>query len=86
MLVSGARLPGLGAAIIRIVTVNATPHTRIQAEAKGDADGGIWSAGQVVGLIDGIPTCAELMRTFMAEAEQTISTRLQSFVVTQSKL
>ena len=52
-----------------------------EAEAAGDADGGIWSAGQVVGLIDSIPTAAELLRGFMAEAEDTISARLASMVI-----
>ena len=44
-----------------------------QAEADGDADGGVWSAGQVVGLIDDIPTVQQLMDTFMAECESTIT-------------
>jgi NADH:quinone reductase (non-electrogenic) len=47
-----------------------------KAEAENDADGGIWSAGQVVGLIDDIPTCQELMNTMMGEAEETIRVRL----------
>jgi len=54
------------------------------AEARGDADGGIWSAGQVVGLIHEIPTCAEVMATMMAECEQTIRERLAGMI--QSKL
>ena len=29
-----------------------------EAEALGDADGGIWSAGQSVGLIEDCPPCA----------------------------
>jgi len=40
-----------------------------EAEAKGDPEDGIWSASQAVGLIATIPTCAELIETFMAEAE-----------------
>lgn len=51
------------------------------AEREGDADGGIWSAGQVVGLIDSIPTCRELMDEMVREAEETISSRLASLVV-----
>jgi nitronate monooxygenase len=49
-----------------------------QAEVDNDADGGIWSAGQVVGLIDDIPTCQELMDRMMTEAEETITNRLMA--------
>lgn len=51
-----------------------------KAEVENDADGGIWSAGQVVGLIDDIPTCQELMDTMMYEAEETIRGRLLSMI------
>jgi len=47
-----------------------------QAEKDGDPDGGIWGAGQVVGLIDDIPTTQELMDRIIGEAEQTIKGRL----------
>jgi len=47
-----------------------------EAEAKGDADGGIWTAGQVVGLIGDLPTCAELVARMVAEAEGNIRGRL----------
>lgn len=51
-----------------------------EAERKGDADGGIWSAGQVVGLVDSIPTCQELMDQLMKEAEDTVYHRLTTLV------
>lgn len=51
-----------------------------EAERKGDADGGIWSAGQVVGLVDSIPTCQELMNQLMKEAEDTVYHRLITLV------
>lgn len=51
-----------------------------QAEQDGDADGGIWSLGQVVGLIDDIPTVQELIDGFMAEAVDTISARMISVI------
>lgn len=51
-----------------------------EAELKCDADGGIWSAGQVVGLIDTIPTCQELMDQMMAQAEDIILHRLNAMV------
>ena len=40
--------------------------------ATGDADEGIWSAGQVQGLIHDIPTCAELVSRIMRDAEAII--------------
>lgn len=48
---------------------------------EGDLDAGIWSAGQVQGLIDDIPTCAELISRIVAEAETMISSRLAALVV-----
>ncbi len=42
----------------------------------GDLDGGIWSAGQSQGLIHDIPTCAELVRNIMRQAEDIIHARL----------
>src|SRR6201985_591088 len=44
--------------------------------AIGDADAGIWSAGQVQGLIHDIPSCAELISRIMHEAEAIIRSRL----------
>lgn len=43
-----------------------------KAEEEGDPDGGIWSAGQVVGLIKEIPTCQEVVTVMVAEAEGCI--------------
>jgi len=43
--------------------------------ASGDADEGIWSAGQVQGLIHDIPTCAELVGRIMRDAEAIIQGR-----------
>ena len=45
--------------------------------ASGDADQGIWSAGQVQGLIHDIPSCAELVSRIMQEAETIIASRLE---------
>src|SRR5499427_2154502 len=44
--------------------------------ATGDADHGIWSAGQVQGLIHDIPSCAELVSRIIREAESIIGSRL----------
>lgn len=47
----------------------------------GDLDAGIWSAGTVQGIINDIPTCAELLHRIVSEAEQLIDDRLGSMVV-----
>ncbi|MEC3958149.1 nitronate monooxygenase family protein [Nocardia sp. CDC153] len=47
---------------------------------EGDLDAGIWSAGQVQGLIDDIPTCGELVSRMVAEAEALIGQRLASMI------
>jgi nitronate monooxygenase len=44
------------------------------AEASSDADGGIWSAGQGVGLIEDIPTCKEVVDRMISEAIETLNT------------
>ncbi|KAJ3388823.1 hypothetical protein HDU84_009423 [Entophlyctis sp. JEL0112] len=43
---------------------------------NGDIDGGVWTAGTVMGLIDDIPTCAELVSRMVREAEDIITLRL----------
>lgn len=48
---------------------------------QGDTDGGVWTAGLVIGLIDDIPTCEVLIKRMVAEAEAIISGRLQSLLV-----
>jgi nitronate monooxygenase len=57
-----------------------------EAEQRGDADGGIWSAGQVVELIDSIPTCQQLMTQMMQEAEDIVLSRLNSMVKPHNSL
>lgn len=46
----------------------------------GDLDGGIWSAGMIVGLIDDIPSCDELISRMVDEAESIITERLAQMV------
>jgi nitronate monooxygenase len=53
------------------------------AEAKGDPDGGIWSAGQGVGLIQDIPTVQDLMNRMVDDAEAVIRKRLLSMVTSK---
>ncbi len=44
---------------------------------EGDLDRGIWSAGMIVGLIDDVPTCEELVDRIVGEAEEIINERLR---------
>ena len=47
---------------------------------QGDMDVGAWSCGMVVGLINDVPTVAELINRIIAEAEQLISGRLSGTI------
>ncbi len=47
---------------------------------KGDVDGGVFTAGQVTGLIHDIPTVAELVSRIVAEAEDIVRHRLPGLV------
>jgi NADH:quinone reductase (non-electrogenic) len=49
---------------------------RTNVMANGDMDGGIWSAGQSQGLIHDIPTCEELVKNIMLQAENIVHARL----------
>ena len=51
-----------------------------QVYATGDWKDGIWSAGQVQGLINDIPTCAELISRIVRDAEQIIRGRLEGML------
>src|SRR4029453_28594 len=48
-----------------------------QVYATGDWKDGIWSAGQVQGLINDIPTCARQINRHVSDAEQIIRGRLE---------
>lgn len=47
---------------------------------EGDMDIGAWSCGMVVGLINDIPTCKELIDGIMKEADQLIRERLSGLL------
>ena len=47
---------------------------------NGDLDAGIWTVGQVQGLIHDIPSCAELVSRIMRDAEAIIQSRLEAMV------
>jgi len=47
---------------------------------QGDMDAGAWSCGMVAGLINDIPTCKELVRRIVGDAEEIIKGRLTSLI------
>ncbi|WP_317932258.1 nitronate monooxygenase family protein [Halioxenophilus sp. WMMB6] len=49
---------------------------REQVLEQGDVQGGIWTAGQVIGLINDIPSCAELLQRMVAEAKEILQSRM----------
>jgi nitronate monooxygenase len=44
--------------------------------AGGDIDGGIWTAGMVMGLINDIPTCDVLVKRIVKEAREAVEMRM----------
>ena len=48
--------------------------------ASGDTQHGVITAGQVMGLIHDIPSCADLIGRIVADAEAIIAGRLAKFV------
>jgi NAD(P)H-dependent flavin oxidoreductase YrpB (nitropropane dioxygenase family) len=50
-----------------------TPMLLRSAMVEGDTAKGVMASGQVIGLIDDIPTVAELIARIVAEAEATLS-------------
>lgn len=45
----------------------------------GDLEDGIWTVGQVIGLIDDVPTCEVLLERMVAEAKEAFQERLSCF-------
>jgi NAD(P)H-dependent flavin oxidoreductase YrpB (nitropropane dioxygenase family) len=39
---------------------------------NGDPDAGVWSASGVMGLIDDVPSCEELLRRMERDAEKVL--------------
>ncbi len=67
--------PGTGFADIAPLVSGARGREALE---MGDLDRGLIWAGQVQGLIEDIPTCAELITRIVAEAEEIIGKRLQA--------
>ncbi|HWS75548.1 MAG TPA: nitronate monooxygenase family protein, partial [Quisquiliibacterium sp.] len=68
-----------GATIDDIKHLVAGARGKVVYEA-GDPDYGIWSAGMVQGLIHDIPTCAELVKKIVSDAEAIIAQRLNGIM------
>lgn len=51
----------------------------MKAAETGDLEGGAFPAGMVVGLIDDLPTCAELITRIMREAEEIVTGMQRKF-------
>ena len=49
------------------------------ALASGEVDGGVITAGQIVGLIDDIPTCAELIDRMVRECREHLAAANNAF-------
>jgi nitronate monooxygenase len=56
-----------------------------QVYATGDWKDGIWSAGQIQGLIHDIPTCAELIHRIVRDAEDIILNKVGGMIVGQRR-
>ncbi|KAH9822093.1 Nitronate monooxygenase [Teratosphaeria destructans] len=51
-----------------------------QVFLNGDPDYGVWTAGQVIGIIEDIPTCADLVNRIEKEATETLKSKLNLIV------
>jgi nitronate monooxygenase len=59
---------------IRHLVAGSAGRTKVLDE--GDINGGIWTAGMVIGLINDIPTCDILLKRIIAEAKDAAKTRV----------
>ena len=57
----------------QVVMVANTPMLLKAAMVDGRPDLGVMSSGQVVGVIDDLPSVAELVQRIVAEAEATLT-------------
>ena len=56
------------------------PFHRKSFQETGNTEDSVWSAGMVMGLIDDVPTCQELIEGMVEEAEGVISNRLTGLI------
>jgi len=64
---------GTGLTWAQVLMAANTPMLLRAAMVDGRPDLGLMSSGQVAGLIDDLPSCAELIARIMAEAEQCLA-------------
>jgi NAD(P)H-dependent flavin oxidoreductase YrpB (nitropropane dioxygenase family) len=57
----------------QVLMAGNTPMLLKAAMVDGRADLGVMASGQVVGLINDLPTCQELLTRIMQEAEETLA-------------
>ena len=57
----------------QVVMAANTPMLLRQAMVEGNLDFGVMASGQVVGLIDDLPSCRELIDRIVREAEETLT-------------
>lgn len=72
-----------GATFADIAELASGKRGRSEVLQQGHMDDGLWWAGQIQGMIEDIPTCADLVARIVAEAETVIGERLAS-QITQS--
>jgi NAD(P)H-dependent flavin oxidoreductase YrpB (nitropropane dioxygenase family) len=72
MLRQGRGMRGSGLRWGQVLMAANTPVLLRAAMVDGRADLGLMSSGQVAGLIDDLPSCAELIEAIMAEAGHTL--------------
>jgi nitronate monooxygenase len=78
-----SRNPGKIEAIRHLVSGE---NYRKSFQETGDPNSSVWSAGIVMGLIDDVPTCEELIDRMVRDAEAIIQRRLPSLTTGLSKL
>lgn len=69
-----------GAAFEDVAHLASGERGRQRVLADGDIDGGLWWAGQSQGLIDEVLSCADLIDTIMADAENLIAKQLPALL------
>jgi len=57
----------------KVQPLAAGTRTKKMWQETGDVNDGMWSCGQSIGLINDIPTCQDLLKRIVAEAEQQLS-------------
>jgi nitronate monooxygenase len=64
----------------RIQPLVAGTRGRQEVLEGGDIDGGIWTAGMVMGLINDLPTCDVLLKRIINEAREAVETRMSALL------